>query len=152
MVKSSKGFSLIELLVTISILTILALVAAMMYIGSQQGARDAQRQVDILNLVKAIETVKGSQPSYGGLMTSTNQFSTNTFPRDPLSSQSYCASPTASSTTASPDPTSNWGTSCPTGFVSVNNTAYTAPSQTSQIKFCAWLEKENKAFCRITVQ
>jgi len=105
----SKGFTLLELLVTISILSILATVGMGQYQTSQMKARDAQRKADLDNVARALEMYYNDYEAYPlsdasgrievdgvGLDWGT-EFSTDDaiymkmLPKDPLDSDySYC--------------------------------------------------------------
>src|SRR5260221_10781429 len=57
MVKSAqKGFTLVELMVTISIIAILTTIGLVVYTGVQAGARDAKRKGDMDAFSSAYET------------------------------------------------------------------------------------------------
>ncbi len=60
----SGGFTLVELLVTISILTILATIALISYGNIQRSARDARRKSDISNIQSALEQYHADQGYY----------------------------------------------------------------------------------------
>ena len=72
-----KGFSLVELLVVISIIAILSVIGITVFTGVQKGARDARRRGDIHAIAQALEQFKaqygvyppvppaGQPPSYG---------------------------------------------------------------------------------------
>lgn len=58
------GFTLIELMVVISIIGILSGFIMANYIGVQQRARDAQRKSDLLNMRAALEIYRADQGAY----------------------------------------------------------------------------------------
>lgn len=61
MIGMKRAFTLVELLITISIIGILAAVAAMSYQGVQQRSRDAQRKNDLNQIKVALSTYYNAQ-------------------------------------------------------------------------------------------
>lgn len=59
-----KGFTLVELLVTISILSILAAIGLVTFANVQKIARDGKRTSDLQSAQKAIEIYKAANGSY----------------------------------------------------------------------------------------
>lgn len=67
--KNHKGFTLVELLVVISIIAILSSIGAVIYSSTQKSARMAQRAENLKAIATALEaykTDKGSYPCLGG--------------------------------------------------------------------------------------
>ncbi len=64
--QKSKGFSLVELLVTISIMAVLSVIGITAYSGIQSRSRDAIRLEDARRLVLAIEQYRSSAGRYPG--------------------------------------------------------------------------------------
>ena len=62
--KSKSGFTIIELLVVVTIIVVLAAITIVVYRGSQARARDAQRKTDIVNITKALELYYADNGSY----------------------------------------------------------------------------------------
>lgn len=59
-----KGFTLVELLVAVSIVAILASIAISMYSGFQKNVRDARRQADLRVIQSALEQYRADQNFY----------------------------------------------------------------------------------------
>lgn len=59
-----KGFTLVELLVTISILAILTTIALIYYLGTQSRARDARRKSDLTTIQATLEQYHADQSYY----------------------------------------------------------------------------------------
>lgn len=86
--KSTSGFTLFELLVSISIIAILTAIASTSFSGAQKKARDARRISDMNLLQKAAEQYYSfsnySYPASTGKWTATNgQVVLEVFPNDP---------------------------------------------------------------------
>ena len=64
-----SGFTLVELMVVITIIAILATIGVTIYSGAQKAARDAIRRSDILSIAKALEAnyVPGASSPYQAL-------------------------------------------------------------------------------------
>lgn len=74
MIKSVRGFTLVELLVVISIIAILSVIGMVVFSGVQKNARDARRRGDIEAIAKALEIYHLTTGSYpvGGWLVSTS--------------------------------------------------------------------------------
>lgn len=82
--KRQCGFTLVELLVVISIIAVLSVVGLTVYSSVSTSARDSRRKADIDAIAKAFETNQNiTSGQYIPL--ATNQFVENALPRDPLS-------------------------------------------------------------------
>lgn len=137
---SSKGFTLVEILVAITIIAVLAAVGIVVFGGIQGKARDAKRSQDLDAIANALEGKKqAGSIFYVGLTTA--DFANGAIPTDSKSAtQSYCfwgktsvppvapiAKPTAASVTwtncsgPSADYTAVVGASVPTDATKVTS-------------------------------
>ena len=83
----SKGFTLVELLVVITIIAILSVIGITIFGGVQKTARDARRRGDIDALAKAAEL------NYSGgvyVFPGGSAFASGSVPKDPLDGQDSC--------------------------------------------------------------
>lgn len=88
-IKNPQGFTLIELMVVISIIAILSIIGIALYTNVQKNARDARRKADIDAIANALEVnYSDSGGKYTALATS--QFSSGTFPKDPMDAATTC--------------------------------------------------------------
>jgi general secretion pathway protein G len=62
--KTSKGFTLVELLIVVGIIGILATLLMANFIGVRQRARDAQRKSDLRQIQSALELYRSDQGTY----------------------------------------------------------------------------------------
>lgn len=62
--RSCKGFTLIELMVTITIIAILMSIAVTAYMSFQKNARDARRKSDLATIQSALEQYHADQLNY----------------------------------------------------------------------------------------
>lgn len=98
--KNPQGFTLVELLVVITIIAILSVVGLTLFNNTQQGARDAKRRADVDAIAKGFEThfVTGTTTGYPPV--ATGWFAGGTVPTDPRTAGSYIGYSTASSVSA----------------------------------------------------
>ncbi len=104
-VKSSAGFTLVELMVVVSIIAVLSLIGLVLYSGAQSKARDSIRKSDLNNLALALDIYyqkNGSYPNhcndgvlYGGCGNSScaAAFSSNSQPWLPELTSDYMTQP-----------------------------------------------------------
>ena len=64
MSKSALGFTLVELLIVISIIAVLSVIGVTVFSGVQKSARDAKRRGDIDAIAKALEVYKSQNNTY----------------------------------------------------------------------------------------
>lgn len=94
-----NGFTLVELLVTVSIISILSTIGLVVYQSVSENARDAKRVSDLKVIQGAIEQYHGDQLNYpatsalvfGSSLTVGSKIYLNMIPKDPLDpTQTYC--------------------------------------------------------------
>ena len=87
--KKIKAFTLIELMVVISIIGILVAIGVVSYRKTYQLSRDSRRKADLAQIQQALETYRSENGSYP---TSLNDLTPNyitTLPTDPKTGNSY---------------------------------------------------------------
>lgn len=62
--RNKKGFTLVELLIVVAIISVLATLLMANFIGVRQRARDAQRKADIRQIQSALELYRSDQGNY----------------------------------------------------------------------------------------
>lgn len=85
-----NGFTLVELLVVVSIIAILSVIGITIFASAQKTARDARRKSDVDAIAKTAEVHFGETKvgEYAPLKGS--HFSSGQIPKDPLSGSSSC--------------------------------------------------------------
>lgn len=91
-VNKTKGFTLVELLIVISIISILAVISSAVYSNMTSGANDARRVSDINAIASALETKYDTQ--YNALANA--DFTPGTIPIDPKNTASGCGNTSGS--------------------------------------------------------
>lgn len=81
--KNPHGFTLVELLVTVSIIAILSVIGVTVFTGVQKNARDAQRRGDIEAISKAFEANATSGTATPYPVPLVSWFASGNFPIDP---------------------------------------------------------------------
>lgn len=92
-----KGFTLVELLVVISIITALSAIAIVVFTNINKNARDAKRQSDLKTIQSGLEQYHADQgvypatlPAVGNSLTDGgSRIYLNKIPGDPIGSQPY---------------------------------------------------------------
>lgn len=93
-----QGFTLVELLVTVAIIAILAVVGLTVFSGAQNRARDAKIRQDVQSIANALEA---NYDSLAGTYSALNatMFAGNSIPTHPTSGSNYGGSGTSGSAT-----------------------------------------------------
>lgn len=88
--KSSLGFTLVELLVAITIIAVLAAVGVVVFGGVQAKARDSRRSQDLVAVANALEGKRVAGTIYYTALANSD-FATGSVPADPRgTTQKYC--------------------------------------------------------------
>lgn len=164
--KKSSGFTLIELIVAISIVAILSVVGFSVFSNTQKNARDSKRMTEIDALTKAIEsTWDPSANKYSYTVAQFNaDFPTNTTrPYDSVSGRAYCVRTSATPITP-PAPNAAvtlTATGCQTGYSVFTNSSGIVPNATDATQsliwgnpywvVCAYKEVNNYPICKTSL-
>jgi type IV pilus assembly protein PilA len=154
---NQKGFTLVELLVVITIIAILSVIGVTIFSGVQKNARDTRRKADIDSIAKALEANKvPTSSTYVNLTGSA--FGGGSVPTDSGNgSNTYCVY--SSATAPITGPTTAWtGATCPSvgsnTANSVISTAVTLVGSANNWTVCASLETTTAptTYCKSSVQ
>lgn len=85
----NEGFTLVELLVVISIIAVLAVIGLVVFTGIQPRARDATRRADLEAIAKAMET-NYVEPNGQYAALAATMFASGVIPQDSLSGTNNC--------------------------------------------------------------
>lgn len=91
---SKKGFTLVELLITVSIISILSAVGLVVFTSVMKQGRDSKRQADLRSIQSALEQYYADNFSYpaqissGGSIASGNKTYLREVPADPVTGNS----------------------------------------------------------------
>lgn len=144
----SRGFTLVELLVVISIIGILSTIGIVSFTRVQQIARDGKRVADIDSIAKSLETAKDFSTGiyYNKLSTDFP----NGIPTDPKGITRYCICYSNTKCTISDAPTS-WSTSCYALWQPISD-SLTFTSNVKSWKLCAKKESSNTVYCQHSLE
>lgn len=156
---NQQGFTLIELMVAITIVAILSIMGLVAFSTVQKSARDAKRRGDIDAIATALEANK---PPTSSLYTALagSQFSGGAIPTDPLNHK-YCERGSATSTTAPAALTAtgasgDWTdpTACPANWLDATATGTSGADFASDMSWtvCAALESSTAVYCKSSAQ
>lgn len=141
-----QGFTLIELMVAITIVAVMSIAGIIVYTQVQQNARDAKRREDINAIATAIEAAK--EPTSGNYVdVSSDSLVGGEFPIDPTggsvsatSTYRYCYATSVTKTPPTTPTTWTDRTVCPSAYGKLNRTQVGGTSILSW-KACALLER-----------
>lgn len=147
-INNPQGFTLVELLVVISIIAILSVIGVTIFTGVQRNARDARRRADIDAIAKALEV---NRTAVGYVVLAATQFANGVIPLTDPQNIAYCGNSAANT---QPADITAAGCAAPGGYAAVSATV--PPAGTSW-KICAWLEAGGAggvaaAYCRANAQ
>lgn len=145
-----QGFTLVELMVVITIIAILSVVGVTVFSSAQKNARDGRRRAEIQAIANALETNKTPNGTYNVL--AGTQFASGVIPVDSGNgSAAYCVDGETTVGAAAPTAAAAWVNSaaCPTNYSAVSSTAPAA--STTAWTLCALLENAT-VYCKQSSQ
>jgi prepilin-type N-terminal cleavage/methylation domain-containing protein len=148
---SQKGFTLVELLVAVTIVVIMATIGLVIYSQVQVGIRDTKRVADINNLSQVMETHYNNEAGSGcsgGLVgtyckMSNDYFQNGVVPVDPRNGTTNCKGGTCKYCVLSALPAAGATSACTSGSTQVSDG--TPANGVSSYIFCTNMEKDNSA-------
>lgn len=144
-----QGFTLVELLVVLTILILLAIAGMVLFMGTQKGARDAKRKGDIDAIANVLEVNKQFD-GYPALVGSF--FAEGVIPQEGRT-EKYCiiSSQISPGPYSDPDSLAWEGSDCPPSSNYFRVDESTPVANAVSWKICALLESE-KVYCKISQQ
>lgn len=147
-IRYQKGFTLIELMVVVSIIAVLSVIALALFSNAQKSARDGKRRAELKAILNAFEINKTSA-GYQPLLASF--FAGGTIPSTDPKGDPYCMGWKSTSPPYDNTPISAWsGAGCPGGYSAI---ALNSPSGSPlYLKICASMENPATGFCIVSTQ
>lgn len=156
LVNTSKGFTLVELLVVMSVIAILAVAGLVLFSGTQKSARDTVRRQEIDSIAKAMEMNYDNATNKYTVLTNIS-FANGVPPADIYTGTVKCGNNgtndgtflceycgrTAAGTAMTKG--QNTATGCPTGGTKVD---LDTPAPDTAFEVCATLEKSPYFYCK----
>lgn len=88
--KTRSGFTLLELLMVVTIIAVISVIGLVTYTNVQKSTRDARRKADVVTIQKALEQYYQQNGGYPGSLTAINNtsyFPAGAYPKDPQASK-----------------------------------------------------------------
>lgn len=144
---TSKGFTLIEILVVVTIIAILAVIAFAVFSGLGGQGNDARRSADVKALADALEVKYATSKTYQAQTIAAADFGNGLFPKEPSSRAvgKYCFS---EGTSVIANPAVWVSGACPTGWTNLDaSTTLTTAATTTNWKFCTLNQAGTAVVC-----